>query len=148
MCEPSPFSPRWHSFKHNGAELRYEVAIEVTSGHIAWAFGGYPAGACRDDDLAQLKLKRGERSIADRGCRRCWQFFAPKEGSVNNSIAQRILARGENVFRRIKSFDVMGDKFRHDLALHHMCFFAVVSIMQIAIECGDKLPEVSGLCKF
>lgn len=63
-------------------------------------------------------------------------------------MVQRILARGENVFRRIKSFDVMGGRFRHDLALHHIYFFAVVNIVQIAIECGDKLPEVSGLYKF
>ena len=32
--EPSPFSLKWHSHKHNGAGLRYEVALEVESGHV------------------------------------------------------------------------------------------------------------------
>ena len=131
--------------------MRYEIALEVLSGHIAWVFGGFAAGAYRDVDLAQLKFTKkllaNERVVADRGHRQCKRFFVPKNGSKGNKVIRRILARHENVNRRIKSFDCMAGKFRHDLLLHNVHFLAVVNIVQIAIECGDALPKVSSVHK-
>ena len=71
----------------------------------------------------------------------------PKNGNRGNKKIKAILARHENVNRRIKSFDCMSGVFRHDLALHHVYFYAIVNIVQIAIENGEKLPEVSSLYK-
>ena len=116
-----------------------------------WVYGGFAAGAYRDVDLAQLKLTKkllaNERVVADWGHRQCKRFFVPKNGSKDNKVIRRVLARHENVNRRIKSFDCMVGKFRHDLLLHNIYFLAVVNIVQIAIECGDALPKVSSACK-
>ena len=109
-------------------------------------YGGFAAGAYRDVDLAQLKFTKkllaSERVVADRGCRQCKRFFMPKNGVKDDKAIRRILARHENVNRRIKSFDCMAGKFRHDLLLHNIYFLAVVNIVQIAIECVDALPKV------
>ena len=132
--------------------MRYEIALEVLSGCIAWAYGGFAAGAYRDVDLAQLKFTKkllaNERVVADRGYRQCKRFFIPKNGGKDNKVIRRILARHENVNRRIKSFDCVAGKFRHDLLLHSTCFLAVVDVAQIAIECRGKLPGVSSTRKF
>ena len=152
IYEPSPFSPKWYSHKHNGPGLRYEIAVEVQSGYIVWACGGFGAGVYRDDKLAQVKftkrLQPNEMVIADKGCRQCKRFFAPKNGNKDNKLIKNILARHENVNRRVKSFDSMSGRFRHDLLLHNICFLAVVNIVQISIENGDALPEVSSIYKF
>ena len=75
-------------------------------------------------------------------------FFVPKNGSKDNKVIRRILARHENVNRSIKTFYHVARKFRHDLLLHSIYFLAVVKFMQIAIKCGETLPEFSSLCKF
>ena len=54
--EPSPFSPMWWSFKFNAAALRYEIALEVDSGYVVWAYGGFPPGPNRDVDIAKKKF--------------------------------------------------------------------------------------------
>ena len=71
----------------------------------------------------------------------------PKNRSKDNKVIRRILARHENVNQRIKSFDCMAGKFRHDLLLYNIYFLAVIKIVQIAIECGDALPKVSSMYK-
>ena len=126
--------------------MRYEIALEVESGCIVWAYGGFPAGM-RDIDIAKRKfikqLKKGEKAVADKGYRFCKRFFVPKTNYHLNGRIKQILARHENVNRRIKSFDCMSEMLRHDLSLHHVYFHAVVNIVQIAIENGEKLPDVS-----
>ena len=123
----------------------------MQSGHIVWACGGFGAGVCRDDKLAQAKFTKclhpNEKVIADKGCRQCERFFAPKNGNKHNKLIKRALARHENVNRRVKSFDCMSGRLRHDLFLHNICFLAVANIAQISIKNRDKLPEVSSVCK-
>ena len=46
--EPWSFNTKWWSFKSNGPAVRYEIGLEVESGHIAWACGGFSAGSNRD----------------------------------------------------------------------------------------------------
>ena len=62
--------------------MRYEVALEVESGYIVWAHGGFPAGSNRDVDIAQKKfvkkLKPSERAIADKGYMFCKRLHVPK----------------------------------------------------------------------
>ena len=83
--EPSPFSPKWYSHKFNGAALRYEIALEVESGCIVWAYGGFPAGM-RDIDIAKRKfikqLKKGEKAVADKGYRFCKRFSCLKPTTI------------------------------------------------------------------
>ena len=145
--EPRPFSTKWWSFKFNGPGLRYEIALEIESGHIVWAYGGFPCGRYPDLKIARRRfvklLKPNEKTIADKGYRYDNHFYHCKNGRRNNKWIKKILARHENANRRIKSFDCLSETFRHDLSLHHVFFHAVANIVQIGIENGEKLPDVS-----
>ena len=145
--EPSPFSTKWWSFKFNGPGLRCEIAIEAESGNIVWAYGGFPCGAFPDLIIARKKfvklLRPGEKAIADRGCKDGRCFMQAKTGSLHHKGRQNMLARHENVNRRVKCFDSLSGTFRHDVSKHHVFFHAVVNIVQIAIETGDKLPSLA-----
>ena len=66
-----------------------------------------------------------------------------QELSSKQQMDLKILPRHENVSRRIKSFDFLSETFRHDLSLHRVFFHAVANIVQIGIENGEKLPDVS-----
>ena len=54
--EPRPFSKKWHSFKFYGPALRYEIALEIETGHIVWAYGGFPPGEYPDLKIARKKF--------------------------------------------------------------------------------------------
>ena len=117
------------------------------SGHIVWAYGGFPCGRYPDLKLARERfaklLRPKDRAIADKGYRFDSRFICAKNGQSTNKRIKKILARHENVNRRIKSFDCLSGTFRHELCLHHVFFNAVVNIAQIGIENGEVLPEVS-----
>lgn len=42
--EPTPFSPHWFSHERNGAALRYEIAVSISSAHIFWTSGPWAPG--------------------------------------------------------------------------------------------------------
>ena len=147
IMEQSPYSPSWWSFKFNGPGLRYEVALEVESGHVVWAFGGLPCGRFPDLKIARVKfvklLRPGEKVVlADRGYKD-GRYFMHAKGGRHRKGMQNMLARHENVNRRIKSFDCLSGTFRQDVSKHSMCFHAVCNLIQIAIASGEKLPDVA-----
>ena len=61
---------------------------------------------------------------------------------IHATKGKKILARYENVNRRVKTFDCVSGIFRNDLILHLDYFCAPVSIAQISIEDSDELPEI------
>ena len=40
----------------NGPALRYEIALEIKTGHIVWAYGGFPPGEYPDLKIARKNL--------------------------------------------------------------------------------------------
>ena len=56
--EPTPFNPKFYSHKFKSAALRYEFGIFVTSGHIVWVHGPYPAGEFSDQSIFNRRLQR------------------------------------------------------------------------------------------
>lgn len=142
--EPSPFSPKWFSHKFLAAGLRYEIGLNVRTGHIVWASGGYPCG-----DWPDLKISRqlfvhfldsGERSLADKGYNDTTFFILPTE--ENHNRHKKIMSRHETVNKRIKQFKVLSQPFRHDLTKHKICFHSVVNITQLIIKFEQPLFSV------
>ena len=77
ILEPWPYleriSKKWCSQKFNGPGVKYEIAIVIKTGHIAWVNGPYKAGK---DDYTIFKegglldeLEEKERGEADAGYR-------------------------------------------------------------------------------
>jgi len=68
--EPSPFDPKWCSFKHRGPGARYDVAICTQTGNIVWVNGPFPCGAYPDHENAREEgledsLDAGEMHACD-----------------------------------------------------------------------------------
>jgi DDE superfamily endonuclease len=146
IYEPSPFDRKWYSFKHHGPGVRYEIGLCIKTGKIVWAFGGVPCGAFTDLRLARHlfvdSLKDGERALADRGYRD-FHFITPYGVDLIPAVRQKeIMARHETVNRRLKQFKVLGDRFRHEVTKHPICFHAVVNITELMIINGHPLYTV------
>ena len=65
-----------------GRGLRYEIALEIESGHIVWAYGGFHCGRYPDLKIARRRfvklLKPNEKTITDKGYRYDNHFIIAK----------------------------------------------------------------------
>ena len=87
-------------------------------------------------------LENDEVVVADGGYadERCVKYGESPERSRFYAVVR---ARYETVNRRFKQFSVLGNRFRHSLFKHSICFHAVCNIVDIAIENGEPLFNVS-----
>lgn len=137
--EPHPFSPRWFSHKFNGAGLRYEVGVSINHEDIVWINGPFPCGEFNDLSIAReeliYRLDADEMVIADKGYHDD-RFFINPLGYPQSAVAQKqIMAKHENVNKRLKEFEVLKAKFRHNIIeMHQRCFYAVATITQLKIQ--------------
>ena len=136
--EQNPFNTKWYSHKFRGPALRYEVAVSVVAGNIAWVHGSFSAGLFSDQRIFNLKMSKcltnNEKVLADAG------YGGPHivHGSIvencDDKRAARLRARHEQINGRLKSFSCLSNRWRHDLHKHKYCFFAVAVIVQFEIE--------------
>lgn len=144
ISEPSPFNPSFYSHKFKSAGLRYEIGLCLRTGEIIWAHGGYPCGDYPDlkiaRDLFIQFLDESEKTVADKGYRDSNYFILPNE--QNNIRHKKIMSRHETVNKRIRHFNILKNKFRHNKQLHGKCFHAVVNITQLIIKNEDPLFSV------
>lgn len=145
ICEPSPFSPSWMSHKFKSAGLRYEVSISL-DGHIVWCNGPYPAGIRNDlqiyRDTLRQKLSHREVIVGDSA------YLDPAcvyDDGIDDEVAQSLRNRQETVFSKMKSFNVLGYRFRHDISKHNLCFYAIANLLEIGIQNGDTLFQINDL---
>jgi hypothetical protein len=122
--------------------LRYELALNINTGDIVWAFGGYPCGEFPDLKLAREMyiemVDDNEMTMADNGYKDADYFIYPDVCNAEREH-KRIMSRHETVNGRIKNFNVLSHVFRHDKNKHSLCFHAVVNIVQISIDYGERL---------
>ena len=127
--------------------MTYEVACNIQTGDICWAFGGFPAGV-NDLTLARMGLHAvlpaGEKVVADKGY---WgqydRFICPSflfSSSATNKQLKLMMARHENINKRIKDFKCMRGIWRHGEDEHVKSFYAVVTLVQLKIENGNPIP--------
>jgi len=139
--EPKPFSSQWYSHKFKGAGVRYELGIALKTGKVVAAHGPFPCGSFSDLSIFRLGMKKAllsqETVVADGGYpdEACIQ---PKDVS-NGLLRQHSLyrARHETLNGKMKNFEVLNQRFRHNLSQHGICFFAVANIVQKCIEDGE-----------
>lgn len=124
--------------------MRYEIGLCIKTGIIVWVNGGYPCGDWPDlkvaRDLFIQFLEPGEKALADRGYPDTRYFVLPNND--NSSEHKLIMSRHETVNKRIKQFNVLNEKFRHDLSFHKKCFYAVVNLTQMIIKFEEPLFSI------
>jgi hypothetical protein len=144
--DPYPFDPKWYSHKFHGPGLRYEVALNIKTGSIVWVNGSVPCGEYSDLRLALESyvhyLDEDEKTVADRGYNNRHYFIYPDGTQIPLGLHARILARHETVNRRLKSWHVLGDRYRHSLDTHWFCFNAVANLVQMSMDLGEALFQV------
>lgn len=146
ICEPSPFSPRWYSYKLNHAGLRYEVAVSIFNGQIVWVNGPFRPGEMNDvqifrQDLKQLILQN-EKVVTDDGYpdQNCLRLEHVHTSEKN--IFMRIRSRHETVNAMLKRFNVLTTPFRHGVEKNQLCFKAVANICQLLILYEEPLFSI------
>ena len=138
--EPFPFSTTWYSHKFHGPGVRYEIGVSLSEGYIVWAHGPFPCGSFPDIRIFNLGLKNhllpNEVVLCDKGYRGN-QII--NDLNFNSHLGGVYLARHETANRRLKQFNVLSQRFKHDLSLHSSCFYSVLNLTQLMIELSDPL---------
>ena len=129
--------------------MRYEIAICITTGHVVWVNGPYPCGAWPDIKIAKDILydmfNENEMALGDSGYKDGGFRFKTPSGLNNNESRMHSIARArhETCNRRMKQFQCISRKFRHNINKHSICFYAVANLTQLMIENNQPLFEVS-----
>ena len=142
-------SPIWFGHKFHGPGVRYEIALVILTGDVAWINGPFPCGQFNDlsifRDLGLLShLDKNERVEADNGylsldpeyIKCAMGLHHPDE---NEQMRKRVMGRQETINKRLKDWGCMSQKFIHCVNKHSDCFRAVMVILQLSIEEGEEL---------
>ena len=143
----------FYTFKFCHAGLRYEIALCILTGHIVWIMGPFPCGDWPDVEVFRFALKQmldpKERVEADDALVGEDPTNAKIPGSSVHDQDERILRtrgvvrrRHETVNKRMKQFECLGNKYRHDVSFHGVCFRACAVLTQLAFEHGKPMFQV------
>ena len=137
--EPASFNTKWYSHKFRGPGIS-------VSGHIVWVSGPYPCGEYPDLKIAREGiihfLEEGEVLIADGGYKgeeKIWHKGHKKSSARIEGVAR---VGHETVNGRLKNFNILEQRFRHDLSFHGRCFYAVANLVQLDLIHEQPLFKV------
>ena len=141
----------WWSHKFKKPAVRYEVCVSIQSGDIVWVNGPWRAGRYpdisifREGGLKDLLEASDERAKADLGyCGEPLRIDLPLEGTEDMILAKkRARMRHETCNKRFKNWACMDTNFRHGVALHRDCMYAIAVLTQLAIENGEPLFDLA-----
>jgi hypothetical protein len=89
-------------------------------------------------------IPNGSKAIADKAYR--GSAKATTSSSTDppelRKFKSRARARQESLWRRLKRFECLSDRFRHPIEKHQICFEAVCVIVQYQFENGSPLFSV------
>ena len=140
----------------NGAGLRYEVCVAIETNNIVWISGPFAPGRggfpdikiFRTAGLKHLLASYNERAIADKGYGGEPAVILKKgEGTeAERKRATYARARQETINGRMKNWNILKNKFRHndghDVAKHGIVFRAVAVLTQLTIQTEEPLFNV------
>jgi hypothetical protein len=152
--------PGFCTHKTNSAAFRYEVALAIWQNQIIQVRGPFKAGEWSDkkifsqdgadyngDFTACLKsvVPVGSKGIADGGYSgHNNQLSTPNRYDAEplKKVKRRARARQETLNARLKSYNILNERFRHGLKWHKAAFEAVCVIVQYEMENGHPLFDV------
>jgi hypothetical protein len=117
---------------------------------LVWVSGPYPAGKYTDieffNSVLANCLEPGERVEANNGyVGRPDKIKCPNNdcNPVENRVMQGI-ARSchETLNRRLKTWGILGNVYRHDIREHGTVFYTCAVITQLSVANGEPLSEV------
>lgn len=129
-----------YKFKHSG--LRYEVGLCIPTGKIVWWHGPFHPGEWNDDMIFQeglaQELSPGELVECDLGYRGSAPFWTRvpdgTEEIGREEISAKVRLRHETCNKRIKQYNILAVRYRHDVMRHQIYFGAIVALTNLALE--------------
>jgi hypothetical protein len=151
-CRKLP-SAKWYSHKSCGPGLAYELGIAIHENRSVWMNGSFMASThdltiFRDEDGLKTKLKaapKKKKVLADSAYSKESKYVSTKNSIDDEEVGnfkRRALARHETFNRRIKTYAILANTFRHDFNKHVIVFEACCVLAQYDMENGNPLFEV------
>lgn len=137
IYEPTQFSPAWYTKKFNGPGLRYEVAVAINTGDIAWIHGPFPCGRYPDSKIFKIgrknRLHSTERVWGDKGYRGDIKCISPFDAISDAHRKEMGVARGrhETINGRLADWDCLSQVWRHSRFKHQYAFNSIAVITQL-----------------
>ena len=138
----------YYSHKGNGPGLTYQLALDIWRSRIVQMQGPYPAST-HDITIFRNGLKQqtpfGKRGIGDNGYRGEREILSLPNSHDHPELRKfksRARARQESLNTRIQNFNILKDRFRHNIKKHKIVFEAVCVIVQYQFDNGSPLFEV------
>ena len=148
--EPRPFSTIWSSHKFGGhAAVNYEIGISISRPKLIWLYGSTQPGAHNDLEVARQELipalrqyGRGRRAMGDGICAALdvTDVISTKNAYDPREIEEfkdRVGSRHECYNKFLKNFQVLKEKFRHELDTHKAHFEAVNTLACYQLDNGS-----------
>ena len=163
-------SVKWYDFKSSSAGLKYEFAMAVQRAKIVWRSKAYPASNHditifrggtidtpkeqwdRDSLYFQMeKFGDGKKAIGDSGYNGEPEKVLTAQHGQSKDMAdfiKRVKQREETLHTRLKSFNILGNRFRHGktpearVELHNTCCGAVTVMVQYDFDHGRPSFDV------
>jgi len=137
----------FYSWKLDGPGLSYEVVLSIIHGDIVMVNGPYAPrdwndlNIFRDGGGLKDSLDDGERVEGDDG-HPDEKRFPRYSGPIFKKMQSRVGKRHETVNARLKESNCLKNRFDHDIMKHSFCFHAAATLVQLAIEDGERLFDV------
>lgn len=135
--------------KGGKAGVTYEIALNLWQSNIVWLNGPFPPNSGGDRDIFISQglidvIPDGKKAIADK------IYTGLAKIALHNSLdteevrefKRRARARQESINARLKSFNILRNRFRHGLTKHQQVVHAVAVLVCFNIENGSPLFNV------
>jgi hypothetical protein len=163
MANPDDDDDAFYSEKLRGPAVRYELALSICASDIVFINGPTLPGRCGNDKggmsveamfLADGGLRNKleeaqERAVASSSGHVFDQEYV-NVGDRDERYEQYALAQvqNQNILKKLRSFEVLRQKFRDDMEKHGFCFRAVALILQLAHEGKEKPLNTSAYFEY
>lgn len=105
------------------------------SGIIVWIRGPFKCGEKSDLSIFREEFRQ---NLSSREVLIAEATYLDNRCIYNDGMDLLLLksyrARHESVFGRLKSFNVLNHRFRHEITKHSSCLFAAANLVQIALK--------------
>ena len=137
-----------YSHKSHGPALAYELGIAIYESRLVWMKGPFDASVhditMFRSELEERLKKDKKQGIGDSGYRAGENMTVHRKNHTKDmtNFINRTRARHENFNARIKSFNILSERFRSDRKRHRTAFEAIYVLCQYDMENGHPLMEV------
>jgi DDE superfamily endonuclease len=137
-------SATWYSHKLNKPALAYTVGLHIYESKIIYISESFAAGT---PDITMFKegvmdkIPDGQKIIGDQGYKGYPDKICIKNKFDTDDVIlfkRLVRSRHESFYKRIKAFQVLDQRFRHNKDRHRTVFTAVCVLMQYDFENGDR----------